>query len=143
LIFDRVNGVCGMMRAKKPKSEIRNVLLAKVHIAKKDLCLDDVLYRDILKTEFGVGSAADLSNDELEQLVVRFETRGWRAKSGSRSQVAALKERVDQELAGSEITGRRLRGLVRKICRVDDLRFCHDARRLKRLLAVIGRINDG
>jgi len=117
-------------------------LLAKVHIAKKDLCLDDALYRDILKIEFGVDSAAELSNDELEQLVVRFELKGFRAKSGSRTQVEALKERIGQELLHSEFTERRLRGLVRKICSVDDLRFCHDARRLKRLLAVIRRIND-
>ena len=120
----------------------RRALLAKAHIAKKDLCLDDALYRDILKAEFGVDSAAELSNRELEQLVARFEVKGWRAKSGSRTQVEALKERIGQELLHSEFTERRLRGLVRKICSVDDLRFCHDARRLKRLLAVIRRIND-
>lgn len=116
-------------------------MLAKVHIAKKDLCLDDALYRDILNIEFGVDSAAELSNRELEQLVAHFETKGWRAKTGSRTQVEALKERIGQELLHSEFTERRLRGLVRKICSVDDLRFCHDARRLKRLLAAIKRIN--
>jgi len=120
----------------------RRALLAKVHIAKKDLCLDDALYRDILKTEFGVDSAKRLSNRELEQLVVRFETKGWRAKSGSRTQIEALKERIGQELLHSQFTERRLRGLVRKICRVDDLRFCHNARLLKRLLVVIRRIKD-
>jgi phage gp16-like protein len=131
------------METKQESEPRRRALLAKAHIAKKDLCLDDALYRDILKIEFGVDSAAELSNDELEQLVARFEAKGWRAKSGTRSQVEALKERIGQELLHSEFTERRLRGLVRKICSVDDLRFCHDARRLKRLLAAIRRINDG
>jgi len=121
----------------------RQILLAKVHIAKKEvLHNDDALYRKILKTEFGADSAADLCNRELEQLVIRFETKGWRAKSGTRTQIEALKERVGQELLHSQFTERRLRGLVRKICRVDDLRFCHDAGLLKRLLVVIRRIKD-
>jgi phage gp16-like protein len=121
----------------------RRALLAKVHIAKKEaLHNDDALYRRILREEFGVESSADLDNRELEQLVKRFEKKGWQAKSGARSQVEALKERIGQELLHSEFTTRQLRGLVRKICKVDDLRFCHDAGRLKRLLAAIGRIKE-
>ena len=141
---------------RKPKNDYRRVLLAKVHIAKKDLGVDEDVYRMILREEFGVDSAADLANRELEQLVVRFESRGWKAKSGQasrqggthtgdkvRGQVDALKERIGQELLHSELNEKRLRGLVRKVCKADDLRFCHNAGDLKRLLAIIRRINDG
>ena len=139
---------------RKPKNDYRRVLLAKVHIAKKDLGVDEDIYRMILREEFGVESAADLANRELEQLVLRFESRGWKAKSGqaqgpaptgdkARGQVDALKERIGQELLHSELNEKRLRGLVRKVCKADDLRFCHNAGDLKRLLAIIRRINDG
>jgi len=139
---------------RKPKNDYRRVLLAKVHIAKKDLGVDEDIYRMILREEFGVDSAADLANRELEQLVLRFEARGWKAKSGqargvdqscdrTRTQVDAFKERIGQELLHSELNEKRLRGLVRKVCKADDLRFCHNAGDLKRLLAIIRRINDG
>jgi len=131
------------MKLSQNSLKIRNALLAKVHIAKKEaLHDDDALYRGILRDEFGVASAADLNNRELEQLVNRFESRGWQPASGSRTQVEALKERIGQELLHSLFTERRLRGLVRKICGVDDLRFCRDAGRLKRLLAAIRNIKE-
>lgn len=122
----------------------RNGLLGKVHIAKKQLGIDDGLYRTILREEFGVESAAALAIGELEALVKRFESKGWRGRTGrgegGRAQVEALKERVGQEVLHSELTPARLRGLVRKICKVDDLRFCSDPAVLKRLLAAIGKI---
>ena len=128
--------------AKPKNTSLRRALLAKVHIAKKELGLDDDLYRIILSDEFGVESAKNLSNAELGQLINRFETKGWRPRTGTKSQVEALKERIGQEILYSNFTERRMRGLVRKICKVDDLRFCHDARALKRLLAALRGILD-
>ena len=142
------NGETGKLSQNSLKKSVRNALLAKVHIAKKELLHnDDVLYRGILRDEFGVGSAAELNNRELGHLMDWFEAKGWRpsvkspqapfAKGG---QIEALKERIGQELLHSLFTERRLRGLVRKICGVDDLRFCRDAVSLKRLLAAVTRI---
>jgi phage gp16-like protein len=130
-------------------------MLAKVHIAKKELGLDDAVYRVILQDEFGVDSSARLSIGELERLVGRFESKGWKSQKTSADrrprtaenkqqqwQVEALKERIGQEVANSDLTELRLRGLVRKICGVDDLQWCGDAVRLKKLLAVIGAMLD-
>lgn len=135
-------------------------MLAKVHIGLKELCIDDATYRIILKDMFGVQSAAQLSVEELEELIGRFESKGWKSKNdrrrqtadgrqkdktpvgGQRSAVDALKERVGQELLNTDFTEDRLRGLARKICGVDDLRWCGDAVRLKRLLAAIGAMKD-
>ncbi len=128
---------------KKSKNQYRNALLAKAHIAKKELCLADELYRAIIFDEFGVKSAANLSNRELKQLIARFETKGFRPKNGPQDQAEALKERIGQELIGTDLTERRFRGLVRKVCNVDDVRFCRDVRQLKRLLAVLRGIIDG
>jgi phage gp16-like protein len=135
---------------RKTKNDYRRALLAKVHIAKKALGVDEDVYRMILREEFGVESAGDLSNRELAQLVARFEKNGWKGttkhtkntKYSGRGQVDALKERaraaldeaVEDGLVNSE------RGLVKKICGVDDLRWCGEAVRLKRLLAVLQSI---
>jgi len=139
-------------RTKTKISPQRRGLLAKVHIAKKELGVFDDDYRDILRREFGVTSSAALADRELESLVAYFESKGWRPQRsevrGQRTedrkaaQVAALKERIGQEVLHSDLTSDRLRGLVRKICGVDDLQWCGDAVRLKKLLAVIGNMLD-
>ena len=60
-----------------PRSDQRRRLLAQVHIAKKELCLDDVVYREILAREFGVESSAKLSVPQLRDLVDYFATKGF------------------------------------------------------------------
>lgn len=134
---------------KKHKDPKRNALLAKVHIAKKDLGLLDDDYRDILSREFGVSSASKLNDRELGSLVDYFQSKGWRRQAPSakrqakgRTQTQALKEKAERVLAEAVDDGRVRypRGLVRKVCGVDDVRFCKDAGRLKRLLAVLERI---
>lgn len=51
--------------------------LAKIHIAKKDLRLDDDLYRDILWTIARVRSAADLDEAGRKAVLDHFRSRGW------------------------------------------------------------------
>lgn len=141
---------------KRNLGDHRRALLAKVHIAIKDLDMDDADYRDILDREFGVKSARHLSNRELADLVGYFESKGWASRQkgkrgqtrrqgyGGPAQAEVLKEKarnmldrvVDDGLVGNP------RGLVRKICGVDDLDWCGEAVRLKRLLAVLGSIAE-
>jgi len=56
--------------------DTRRSLLAKVHIAKKDLGLDDAAYRAIL-ARFGVESSSRLDMKGLEKLLAHFEQLGW------------------------------------------------------------------
>lgn len=58
----------------------RRARLAKVHIAKKDLQLDEDDYRQILLDETGHTSASDCSAAELDRVIRRFEGRGWKPK---------------------------------------------------------------
>ncbi|MCJ9428564.1 gp16 family protein [Kordiimonas marina] len=58
----------------------RKVLLAKVHIAKKQLGLDDETYRSLLRGHFGKDSAARLTNAQLDQLVRYFKHQGFKTK---------------------------------------------------------------
>ncbi len=63
----------------------RNGLLAKVHIAKKQLGLTEEEYRDMLDARFGRDSAGELKMSELEALLRHMAGLGWkegRARAG-------------------------------------------------------------
>jgi len=53
----------------------------KVHIARKELLLDDQVYRDILAINFnGATSSKDLSDTQIRQLIALFQARGWKMR---------------------------------------------------------------
>jgi phage gp16-like protein len=56
--------------------DTRRTLLAKIHIAKKDLSLDDSAYRAVL-ARYGVESSGGLDMRGLEKLLTHFEQLGW------------------------------------------------------------------
>jgi hypothetical protein len=58
----------------------RNPLLAKVHIAAKELALHEDSYRALLRRITGHDSAAACSEAELEAVVVEFRRLGWADK---------------------------------------------------------------
>ncbi len=126
----------------------RRGLLAKVHIAIKELGIPDDDYRGILVKEFGVSTAKALSIIELQYLVAYFEEKGWEPQGGNRkseignrkSQCEALQGRAREIAAEMEDGERRLRGLCKKLCGVDRLEWCRDAGKLKRLLAAMSKI---
>lgn len=67
----------------------RNAMIVKVHVAKKELGLDDTAYGDVLFRETGRGSSADCSDDQLVKLLDAFKRMGWQAKPKQpRSRVA-------------------------------------------------------
>lgn len=73
------------MAAEKPKKKtIRQKLLAKVHIAKKEMGLDDDTYRELLFTAFRVRSAKDLTDIQLTQLLDIFRECGWQQDKNKR-----------------------------------------------------------
>lgn len=59
-------------------------LLAKVHIAKKELALGDEAYRAILVRITGEESSKDCSEPQLQKLLDEFKRLGWKPKAGSR-----------------------------------------------------------
>jgi len=122
----------------------RQGLLAKVHIAPKELGLSDEVYHDILWREFRKTSAKYLSILELQYLVALFEETGWRPKTKNNkpSQVSALRARVTEIAEGMENSERRLSGLCRKLCGTERLEWCRDAGKLKRLLMALEKIKE-
>ena len=55
-------------------------LLAKIHIAKKELGLDDEVYREIMSSKFGVRSSKFLDNRQALKLILHFKEKGWQPK---------------------------------------------------------------
>ncbi|HSW39217.1 MAG TPA: phage protein GemA/Gp16 family protein [Acidobacteriota bacterium] len=140
----------------------RRGLLAKVHSAKRDLRLSDDEWC-MIKRSFKVSSCADMTIPQLEDMVKLFKKHyGWQEPIRIRTegtglnqppnpeQLAALQERAREtwgqisNLSPSvEAHEKRLSGLVKKICGVDDLTWCRSAAKLERLLAVLGKIKAG
>ncbi len=138
-----------------PTAIRRRVLLAKIHIAAKELGISAADYRALLMGRFGVPSAADLSIEEMERFLEHFVGRGWRpsrrdprraslAARRRRRQAFALQARAREILSQLEDSDeRRLQGLCEKICGSKDLASCRDIGKLRRILAVLAGIRKG
>lgn len=58
----------------------RATMIAKVHLAKKQLALAEESYRDILRRMTGKESAAALSERDLDRVLAEFKRLGWKPK---------------------------------------------------------------
>jgi len=67
----------------------RRAILAKIHIAKKDLGLTDDSYRDLMRVVTGKESARDLDEGEAGRLMDRFYELGFREAPARKVKVAA------------------------------------------------------
>ena len=128
------------MKKAQSKKDERRGLLAKVHIAVKELGLDNQTYEDIKLGRYSKASAADLTNAQLEDLVGHFVDLGWKGKRGKtrkHTQVEKLRDRAGAIALDLDHGEKRLIGFCNKICGVDDLKWCHDVAKLKQLIAAL------
>jgi len=146
----------------------RRGLLAMVHIAKQQMRLNGGEYEMIL-SGFKVGSAAELTIEQLDRLVKYLKKLGWKpvrrrrlpsppvgegqpqASSpstgegkggGNDAQLVALRRRCVEIAQGMENGEKRLAGLAEKICGTAVLTWCHEVKKLERLLAILGSIKS-
>lgn len=59
----------------------KKILMAKIHIAKKDLHLDDDTYRDVLWRVTGKRSCKDMTFAQLQDVVKDMENSGFKPKA--------------------------------------------------------------
>ncbi len=62
-------------------AQLKRALIAKVHIAKKDLALDDSSYRGLLSRVTGRESCAGMTIPQLKNTVEEFKSLGWEPKN--------------------------------------------------------------
>ena len=75
---------------RQAQSLLTRAQLAKIHIAKKMLALDDESYRDMLERVAGVRSARELQPEHLVALQREFRRLGWDGYLLRRSEMPAL-----------------------------------------------------
>jgi phage gp16-like protein len=62
----------------------RRKMIAKIHLAKKQLALAEDSYRAILERITGMDSAAKMRVDQLDAVLREFARLGWRAKPAAK-----------------------------------------------------------
>lgn len=58
--------------------------LKKIHIARRDLALDDDVYRSILARVAGVRSSKELTPRQIGRVLAEFERLGWEPKPSAK-----------------------------------------------------------
>ncbi len=124
----------------------RRGLLAKIHIAKKEMALNEGEYEMILNS-FKVASAGDMTIFQLENMVKLLKHHGWKPARKWRKrdkdngpQLEALRKRAIEEAKGMPNWENRLAGLVKSVCGVAALNWVDNVKKLERLLIVISQI---
>lgn len=74
--------------ARRNGTELRNAELAQIHLAKKQLQLDDDTYRAVLWTVARVKSAKDLDWTGRKALIEHFKAKGWKPAAPKKARAA-------------------------------------------------------
>lgn len=126
----------------------RRAMIAKVHLASKQLGLDEDTYRSVLFQVTGQMSAADCSEAELTELVEHFKARGFKArpakKPGQRTAADHLPARKARALwislyhlgAIDNSSEQALEAFARRQLKVDALQWADQAQCYKLIEAL-------
>lgn len=118
--------------------------LAKIHVAKKSLALDDDEYRSILQAVTGKASAADLDNQGRAKLLAHFQKIGFKAKAKpvdrSRPNVGEDRQprmrKIEAQLTSAGYSWNYADTLAKKLCKKDSINFCDGADLSKIIIAL-------
>ncbi len=119
-------------------------LLAKIHIAKAQLGMDDDSYRAMLRSVADVESAKDLSVEGANRVLRHMERCGFKPKKPQgrhgRPRVPTSREamlrKIEALLVDAGRTWDYVGGMVKRICKVDAIEFCTDEM-LRKLIAAL------
>lgn len=130
------------------KKDLRTQQLGLIHCAKRDLGLDDEMYRDVLWTVARVRSAKDLDAYGRERVLKHFQERGWVSKGkaapkgvrrnpgrvqldreGYRSKIEAQLATLQEEWSYAD-------SIARRMFRIDSTRFCSEEQ-LRKVVAAL------
>lgn len=131
-----------------PADVLRKNELAKIHLAKKQLALDDDEYRAIMLSVTGKQSAADLDWQGRQKLLNHFKKIGFKvkAKAGGRARPTVGEDRaprmrkIEALLADSGRSWAYADGLAKKLfastTKVERIEFC-DGDHLAKVIAAL------
>lgn len=116
-------------------AESRKSLLAKLHIAKKDLGLSDDVYRAMLESVAGKRSASELTDRQLVAVVAELRAKGWQpkvvARHGRKPKVRGAAKpmlaKVEALLADNGRPWKYAEGIAKRMYGVEKLEWCDEA----------------
>lgn len=119
-------------------------MLAKVHIARKALGLDDATYRAMLLNVAGVSSSKDLTPATAPKVLDHLRRCGWQdepaKKHGRRPNSAAQKKaligKVEALLAEARRPWAYAHAMAQRICKVEIIDWC-DPVQLRKIIAAL------
>lgn len=112
----------------------KKILMAKIHIAKKDLHLDDDTYRDVLWRVTGKRSCKDMTIAQLQDVVKDMQNSGFKPKTapkhGSKPNVTkrrqALISKIEAILADMSLHWNYAHGVGEQMFQIKRLQFLND-----------------
>lgn len=132
--------------------DARRALMAKIHIAKKDLGLDEDTYRAVLARHGASGdrpSSAQMTVAQLEAAVREFQAKGWTPKKpGAGRRPRPPRNRAEQiakiealladkaKRQGRPVPWAYADAIAKRVCRVDKVDWC-DTDQLRRVIAAL------
>lgn len=130
----------------------RNGLIAKIHIARKDLALSDESYKAVLFGATGKESCKDMNLKELESVLSRFKSLGFSgkpARAGKRKMATGAQAKKIRALwltlhemgALRDPSEEALASFVARACGVDDLHWITPAQADRTIKALRGWIS--
>jgi phage gp16-like protein len=116
----------------------RQAELAKIHIAKKQLGLDDETYRDMLWTIARVKTASELDEHGRRQVIEHLKSRGFRDRTRPVPALdrAALVAKVRAQLFALDRPETYADAMSRRMFHVDRFEWCHPGQ-LHKLVAAL------
>lgn len=123
----------------------RNLQLSKIHIAKKDLGLDDDTYRALLGRVAGVCSAKDLTARQIGHVLAEFTRLGWAStatkQTGRKAPTAAqdrkkLIGKIEAFLAEAKRTWTYADGMALRMFKVERVEWL-DPQQLRKMVAAL------
>ncbi len=113
--------------------DVRKRELAQIHVAKKELCLDDETYRAMLWAIARVRSAADLDWEGRKRVLDHMKAKGWKNKSKRRAAPAGNKKGLLGKIRallinypGGAKTDAYADGVARHMFGVDRYTWCNE-----------------
>lgn len=123
------------MTTKRAKvSTAKMAMMAKIHIAKKELGLDDDTYRDVLERVTGKRSCKKMLIGELEAVIKDMESRGFTPKAapkhGKKPPVVGkrqpLMDKIEAMLADMGLHWNYAHGMADSMFQIKRLQFLSD-----------------
>ena len=118
--------------------------LAKIHIAKKELAMDDDAYRALLQNIARVASAKDLTPVQAGRVLDHMKQCGWKPKNSKKtgkrpnppSDKAALICKIEAQLTEAKRPWAYADGMAKHMFGVDKVDWC-ELDQLKRIVAAL------